>query len=42
MTSVAGHLISTEFEPRYKKWTACSPAELFDAGLVKTVDEVSY
>ncbi|KAF1915376.1 DNA topoisomerase III [Ampelomyces quisqualis] len=31
MTSVLGHLLSHEFEPRYKSWTSCDPSSLFDA-----------
>ncbi|DAA73507.1 TPA_exp: DNA topoisomerase [Trichophyton benhamiae CBS 112371] len=31
MTSVLGHLLSHEFEPRYKSWTSCDPSALFDA-----------
>jgi DNA topoisomerase-3 len=31
MTSVLGHLLSDEFEPRYKSWTSCDPSALFDA-----------
>ncbi|EZG10561.1 hypothetical protein H106_00614 [Trichophyton rubrum CBS 735.88] len=31
MTSVLGHLLSYEFEPRYKSWTSCDPSVLFDA-----------
>jgi DNA topoisomerase-3 len=31
MTSVLGHLLSHEFEPRYKSWASCDPSALFDA-----------
>ncbi|USP73235.1 DNA topoisomerase [Curvularia clavata] len=31
MTSVLGHLLSYEFDPRYKSWTSCDPCALFDA-----------
>ncbi|KAF2005044.1 DNA topoisomerase III [Amniculicola lignicola CBS 123094] len=31
MTSVLGHLLNHEFEPRYKNWTSCDPSVLFDA-----------
>ncbi|KAI9698293.1 MAG: DNA topoisomerase [Bogoriella megaspora] len=41
MTSVSGHLIATEFEPRYKSWTGTNPADLFEAGLVHYVEDVS-
>ncbi|EFR04834.1 hypothetical protein MGYG_07839 [Nannizzia gypsea CBS 118893] len=33
MTSVLGHLLSHEFEPRFKSWTSCDPSALFDAGI---------
>ncbi|KAI9658943.1 MAG: DNA topoisomerase [Bathelium mastoideum] len=39
MTSVAGHLISTEFESRYRAWGSCNPAELFDAGITTFVQD---
>ena len=42
MTSVAGHLIKTEFEPHYRSWGSCNPAALFDAGLVAFVEEVVF
>lgn len=38
MTSVAGHLISTDFAERYRNWNSCSPQELFDADIVEYVD----
>ncbi|KAF2469712.1 DNA topoisomerase III [Lindgomyces ingoldianus] len=31
VTSVLGHLLSHEFEPRYKSWTSCDPSALFNA-----------
>ena len=31
MTSVAGHLISHDFEQRFKKWSSCDPSALFEA-----------
>ncbi|EGE07036.1 DNA topoisomerase III [Trichophyton equinum CBS 127.97] len=31
MTSVLGHLLSHDFEPRYKSWTSCDPSVLFNA-----------
>ncbi|KAF2634848.1 prokaryotic type I DNA topoisomerase [Massarina eburnea CBS 473.64] len=30
-TSVAGHIQNLDFHTRYRKWTACQPAELFEA-----------
>jgi len=41
-TSVIGHLISTDFEPRYKGWESCQPAELFEARIVNYVADVSF
>ncbi|UZJ55209.1 hypothetical protein CBS101457_004529 [Exobasidium rhododendri] len=31
VTSVKGHLMSQDFPESYKKWTSCSPSELFTA-----------
>ncbi|TKA65118.1 hypothetical protein B0A49_08988, partial [Cryomyces minteri] len=31
MTSVAGHLNSQDFDPRFRSWQSCNPGELFDA-----------
>lgn len=36
-TSVAGHLLELEFEPRVKGWHSCSPRELYDASVSKGV-----
>lgn len=33
MTSVSGHLLSTEFLMSYKNWQSCDPLQLFDAGV---------
>lgn len=41
MTSVLGHLLSHEFEPRYKSWTSCDPSALFDARIEVFVDSDS-
>ncbi|ORY12498.1 DNA topoisomerase [Clohesyomyces aquaticus] len=30
-TSVAGHIQSSDFPDRYRKWTSCQPSELFEA-----------
>lgn len=35
MTSVSGHLLTTEFDGRWRKWGGCEPVELFDATVVK-------
>lgn len=39
-TSVAGHLLELEFEPRVKGWHSCSPRELYDASVSKGVPKV--
>lgn len=41
-TSVAGHLKSQDFETRYRKWSSCQPAELFEAPIVSYVDNVCW
>lgn len=40
MTSVLGHLMAVEFSQEYRKWTSCEPAQLFDAPIVRYVDNV--
>lgn len=37
VTSVAGHLFSTDFTEQHKKWYSCAPADLFDAKIVTEV-----
>lgn len=39
MTSVAGHLQSTDFEDRYRSWNSCDPGALFDATVVHFVQD---
>jgi hypothetical protein len=39
-TSVAGHIQEAEFADRYRKWTSCSPSDLFDAPIEVKVAEV--
>ncbi|GAB7351247.1 hypothetical protein MBLNU459_g1673t1 [Dothideomycetes sp. NU459] len=39
MTSVAGHLQSTDFPDTYKSWSSCSPDALFDAEIVTYVEK---
>ena len=39
-TSVAGHVKSSDFDSRYRKWHQCDPAELFDASIIHYVDQV--
>lgn len=39
MTSVSGHLISHDFEDRYKKWHSCDPSALFEAGIQDFVED---
>ncbi|KAI7839931.1 hypothetical protein COHA_006325 [Chlorella ohadii] len=36
-TSVAGHLLELEFEPRVKGWHSCAPRDLYDASVHKGV-----
>lgn len=36
VTSVAGHLFSTDFTESHAKWHSCAPADLFDARIVTT------
>ncbi|KAK0546731.1 DNA topoisomerase [Tilletia horrida] len=33
MTSVLGHMTELEFDPEYRKWSDCDPAQLFTAGV---------
>jgi DNA topoisomerase-3 len=39
MTSVAGHLQSTDFAADYKGWRSCDPESLFEAPLVTYVED---
>ena len=41
MTSVIGHLYGLDFPLEYRKWHSCRPAQLFDAPVTETIDEVS-
>jgi hypothetical protein len=41
VTSVVGHLISTDFLQEYKKWQNCDPFTLFDAPIAQYVETVS-
>ena len=41
MTAVTGHLIDSEFDETYRKWTSCDPFELFDAEIHRSVKPVS-
>jgi len=38
MTSVLGHLHSTDFPPQYKSWNGCDPSALFDAEIIKVLE----
>lgn len=40
MTSVIGHLYGLDFPQEYRKWHSCRPAQLFDAPVAETIDEV--
>eukprot|EP01134_Creolimax_fragrantissima_P003790 CFRG3790T1 len=37
MTSVSGHMMEHEFPPAYKGWKSCSPAQLFNAPISRSV-----
>ncbi|KAL1591152.1 hypothetical protein WHR41_00451 [Cladosporium halotolerans] len=39
MTSVSGHLISHDFEQRFKKWSSCDPSALFEANIESFVED---
>ncbi|KAK9508812.1 hypothetical protein O3M35_006277 [Rhynocoris fuscipes] len=39
MTSVSGHLLNYEFNSNFRKWTCCSPEELFDAPVQKACSQ---
>ena len=39
MTSVAGHLVSQDFEARYKSWKSCEPSALFQARIDTYVED---
>lgn len=38
-TSVIGHLLSQDFDERYRKWFSCDPGELFDSPIRTQVAE---
>lgn len=40
VTSVAGHLTSSDFDDQYRKWHSCDPRDLFDAGIRTFVTQV--
>ncbi|KAK9464761.1 DNA topoisomerase [Lipomyces arxii] len=33
MTSVIGHITAADFDPRYRQWNSCAPAQLFHLGV---------
>jgi DNA topoisomerase-3 len=37
MTSVAGHLMETDFLPEFRQWSSCPPVDLFSATIRKEV-----
>ncbi len=39
MTSVLGHILSHDFETRYRGWKSCEPSQLFEAAIINSVDE---
>ncbi|KAK3289391.1 DNA topoisomerase 3-alpha, partial [Cymbomonas tetramitiformis] len=38
-TSVSGHLMGIDFPDRFRKWTSCSPEQLFEAPVQKIVNQ---
>lgn len=42
VTSVTGHLMNVDVEPRYRTWSSCDPIALFDLPVIKSVSEVVY
>ncbi|TLD37050.1 prokaryotic type I DNA topoisomerase [Venturia nashicola] len=38
-TSVAGHIVSQDFEGRYKSWQGCNPGDLFEAPIISFVQD---
>lgn len=36
MTSVSGHLLTTEFATNFRNWNSCNPVVLFDAPILKS------
>jgi DNA topoisomerase-3 len=40
-TCVAGHVKSSDFSDRYRKWQSCQPVELFEAPIQTFVADVS-
>ena len=42
MTSVAGHLLELDFVPPYNKWYGCEARQLYDAAVIKSVNQVRY
>eukprot|EP01103_Thecamoeba_quadrilineata_P000936 TRINITY_DN10828_c0_g1_i1.p1 TRINITY_DN10828_c0_g1~~TRINITY_DN10828_c0_g1_i1.p1 ORF type:complete len:959 (+),score=147.26 TRINITY_DN10828_c0_g1_i1:12-2888(+) len=41
MTSVTGHLMEIEFDPKYKHWSSCEPVALFDVEIHKKVAQTN-
>ncbi len=37
VTSVSGHLMETDVEEHFRKWSSCDPFKLFDVPVQKTV-----
>jgi hypothetical protein len=40
MTSVAGHIVATDFDVRYKSWANHPPHALFEANIVTYIEDV--
>ncbi len=41
VTSVLGHIMNMEVDPKYKNWLSCDPIELFACPVSKSVVPVS-
>lgn len=39
MTSVSGHLLELDFDIKFKSWANCSPIDLFNAPIIKSVKD---
>lgn len=41
VTSVIGHLMELEVDPKYTSWSSCDPIEIFDVPVAKYIKDVS-
>ncbi len=42
VSSVLGHIMSLDFDKKYRGWNSCHPKALFDAPVFKRVSEVGF